>query len=33
MPGHEYLPDVQVAAIAEWVAGLAGEKNDRVDRK
>jgi cytochrome c oxidase cbb3-type subunit 2 len=26
MPGHEYLPDAQVAAIANWVAGLAAEK-------
>jgi len=29
MPGHEYLPGVQVAAIAEWVAGLATENNGR----
>lgn len=33
MPGHEYLPDVPVAAIAEWVAGLSGENNGRADRK
>ena len=26
MPGHEYLPDIQVAELAEWVAGLANEK-------
>lgn len=26
MPGHEYLPDAQVAAIAEWVAALAAHR-------
>jgi len=26
MPGHEYLPDLQVAAIAEWVRGLSAQR-------
>jgi mono/diheme cytochrome c family protein len=26
MPGHEYLPDAQVAAIAEWVAALPAQR-------